>query len=345
MSGEGRSGPRGRGGPPRRRGSSDQRRGASDQRRGSSDQRRSSQRPRRPGDDRGSRTGGRPGSRPGPRRAPTAAQRRAAEVNAGRQPRAERTPEEERERLAERTTEQWIDEGDVRDEASRAASRAQAPARRPAKAREVDPDDAAQLSGSVTDRRRADVLAERLAKAQHALDRDRLDEARRIALPIAREAPGVAAVHEVLGLVAYRSGRWKQAVTELEQAQSLRPNVELLPVLADAYRGLSRWRDVERLWSEIKSLSPAHEVLAEGRIVAAGALADRGELAGALDVMAKATATPKRVREHHLRQWYVIADLHDRAGDTLEATRWFERVASHDRDFVDVSDRLRALGR
>ena len=30
---------------------------------------------------------------------------------------------------------------------------------------------------------------------------------------------------------------------------------------------------------------------------------------------------PKRVREHHLRQWYVLGDLHDRAGDPIEATR------------------------
>ena len=48
-----------------------------------------------------------------------------------------------------------------------------------------------------------------------------------------------------------------------EQAQALRPNVELLPVLADAYRGLRRWREVERIWDEIKALSPAPEVLAE----------------------------------------------------------------------------------
>jgi hypothetical protein len=40
-----------------------------------------------------------------------------------------------------------------------------------------------------------------------------------------------------------------------------------------------------------------------------------------------------------------LGDLHDRAGDTLEATRWFERVAREDPDFVDVATRLRALGR
>ena len=51
------------------------------------------------------------------------------------------------------------------------------------------------------------------------------------------------------------------------------------------------------------------------------------------------------MRDHHLRQWYVLADLHDRAGDPIEAVRWFELIAGHDRDFVDVRERLRALGR
>ena len=61
--------------------------------------------------------------------------------------------------------------------------------------------------------------------------------------------------------------------------------------------------------------------------------------------MRRAEQVPARVRDHHLRQWYALADLHDRAGDTLDATRWFELVARHDPDFVDVLDRLRALGR
>jgi hypothetical protein len=95
----------------------------------------------------------------------------------------------------------------------------------------------------------------------------------------------------------------------------------------------------------VRAASPAPEVLAEARIVAAGAQADQGDLGAALRTMGRSTQVPKRVRDHHLRQWYVLGDLHDRAGDTLEATRWFELVAANDPDFVDVGDRLRALGR
>ena len=201
------------------------------------------------------------------------------------------------------------------------------------------------MRSTSADRRHGDRLVEQLAEAQTALDRDRLDEARRLITPLVKEMPGVAAVHEVAGLVAYRLGRWRDAVRELEAAQALHPRVDLLPVLADSYRALRRWAEVERLWTEVREISPSHDVLAEARIVAAGAHADRGDLTAALRTMANVTTTPKRVRDHHLRQWYVLGDLHDRAGNTLEATRWFELVVREDPDFVDAVARLRALGR
>jgi len=248
---------------------------------------------------------------------------------------------------------------ELRDEAAGAAARAAsgrptpnrstpgrsaaaAPRRRTAP---VDPEVAAAITAAAADRRVAERMIGRLAQAQDALDRDRLDEARRLIASVLKAVPGIAAVHEVSGLVAYRSGRWRQAVRELETAQELTPNIALVPVLADSYRALGRWSDVERLWRQVREASPAHEVLAEARMVAAGALADQGDLAGALATMARVPADPKRVRDHHLRQWYVLGDLHDRAGNALEAARWFERVARQDPDFVDVAARLRSLGR
>lgn len=249
----------------------------------------------------------------------------------------------EQQRIESRSVEQWIDEGALRDEATGAASRAAvAPVRRQHR---VDPRLASEIATRARNPGRAAVLAERLAQAQEALDGEHFDEARRIAHPLVRELPGVAAVHEILGLSAYRVGAWRQAATELETAQAHRPSVELLPVLADVYRAQRRWADVERIWSEVRAISPPQEVLAEARIVAAGAQADQGDLRRALRTMRRTSQTPKRVRDHHLRQWYVLGDLHDRAGDALEAAHWFRLVADHDPDFVDVRDRLRSLGR
>lgn len=202
----------------------------------------------------------------------------------------------------------------------------------------------AEIHGAV-DPRRAKRLAERLGAASAALDRDRFDEARRMVAPLVRELPHVAAVHEVSGLADYRLGRWRPAARSLETARQLHPDPSLLPVLADCYRGLRRYDDVDALWGELREASPPHDVMSEGRIVTAGALADQGRLDEAITLMRAAEKPPKRVRYHHLRQWYVLADLLDRAGDAVGATRWFEQVARHDRGFADVEDRLRALGR
>ncbi len=85
--------------------------------------------------------------------------------------------------------------------------------------------------------------------------------------------------------------------------------------------------------------------MAEARIVAAGAHADRGDLTARCARWRTSRQPPKRVRDYHLRQWYVLGDLHDRAGDTMDATRWFEPWSREDPDFVDAAARLRALGR
>lgn len=240
----------------------------------------------------------------------------------------------------------WVDEGvtDVREEAAGAASRA-ATGRRRATPRRVDADVSAQIHAHVTDRRRAERLVQGLAEAQSALDGERFADARRAITPLRRQLTGVAAVHEVAGLVAYRQGRWHDAVAELEAARALGTGTELLPVLADSYRALRRWDEVERIWATVREVSPGQDVLAEARIVAAGAHADRGDLPAALLTMAKVPTNPKRVRDHHLRQWYMLGDLHDRVGDPVAAVRWFQRVADHDADFVDVRSRLRSLGR
>ena len=249
-----------------------------------------------------------------------------------------------RRRADEREVEQWVDEGSVRDAALAATGRAASatPVRRAP--RPLDPEIGEELIGVLGDQR-GRRLSERLAQASEALDRERFDEARRLSAAIAKEAPAIAAVQEVLGLASYRLGRYKQAVAALQQAQELHENPDLLPVIADSYRAMRRWSAVERVWGQIKAASPSQDVMAEGRIVYANSIADQGDVKGAIAAMSDAAKPPKRVRDHHLRQWYVLGDLHDRLGDTIGARRYFATVADHDPEFVDVTDRLRALGR
>lgn len=244
-----------------------------------------------------------------------------------------------------------MDEGSVREEATRAARRATSsggdgepsPARR-RRSVEVAPevlDDLHEQVGSTRSAR----YQERLSAAADALDRGRFGDARRMVQPVLRDLPDVAFAHELAGLASYRLGQWRRAASELERARELDRSIRHHAVLADCYRAMRRYHEVDELWKELKDASPEPALMAEGRIVAAGSLADRGDLAGALKLMQRAMDLPKKPREHHLRQWYVIGDLFDRSGDVVKARRWFGVVAEVDRDFADVVDRLKALGR
>ena len=192
---------------------------------------------------------------------------------------------------------------------------------------------------------RMDRYRERLTAAADALDRGRFDDARRMVMPVLRDLPDLAFAHEIAGLALYSTGQWRKAAAELELARQLDASLSHHAVLADCYRGMKRFAEVEVLWRELREGSPEPELMAEGRIVAAGALADQGDLAGALKVMDRATAVPKKRRDYHLRQWYVIGDLHDRSGDVIKARQFFSLIATTDPEFADVRDRLAALGR
>lgn len=256
-------------------------------------------------------------------------------------PRPERDEDHERSKIEERTTEQWIDEGSVHEETA-------APKRQPAGRRSKDPDVEPEVIAQIIElvgRQRGPKLVERLSRAAGALERERFGDARRMITPLVKMLPRVAAVLEIDGLSAYGLGQWTDASESLAAAQLIQPEPALLPVLADAYRGQRRWTAVDKVWEQLKAESPSQEIMTEGRIVAASSLADRGELKPAIALLEAASGRPKRVRDHHLRQWYVLADLYDRAGDTLAATRWFRAIADRDPDFVDVRDRLRSLGR
>jgi thioredoxin-like negative regulator of GroEL len=200
-----------------------------------------------------------------------------------------------------------------------------------------------ELRGAVPLGRLPQITA-RLREAGDAFSRGRFEEARRILRPIAEQAPRAASLRELYGLSLYRLGRWAQAARELEAYRSLTGSVDQNPVLADSYRALGRYAEAEELWDELRAASPRAELVAEGRIVAAGALADQGRLDEAIGVLAPAVSRPTRKPQpHHLRMAYALADLYERAGDLPRARELFGRIAASDADFVDVDARLRAL--
>jgi tetratricopeptide (TPR) repeat protein len=189
----------------------------------------------------------------------------------------------------------------------------------------------------------AQKLRRRLAEAAVAFEAERFGDAERLLASIDRLAPSIAEVHELRGLTLYRMGRWAKAIGELEKFVALTGSVEQHPVWADCCRALGRWRQAEELWLELGETSPSPELIEEGRIVHAGGLADRGRLTDAIRLLEKAPKPNRAPSIHHLRRWYVLADLYERTGDVVRARRLFGELLAAEPEFADVAERLAAL--
>ena len=201
-------------------------------------------------------------------------------------------------------------------------------------------------AADVATARHKEHLVERAESAYGAYERGRFQDALRAIKPVADETPGVAAVRELAGLAAYRCARWRSAAVHLEAFGRLSDSAEHLPVLMDCQRALHKPKKVAALWAELRQSSPDPDVLAEGRIVAAASLADAGDLNGAIAMLSTAGASKalRNPSERHVRQWYLLADLYERAGDVPKAREYFERVFRSDPEAYDVAERLRGLG-
>jgi tetratricopeptide (TPR) repeat protein len=183
----------------------------------------------------------------------------------------------------------------------------------------------------------------RLGAVAAAYEGERFDDARTLLRPLLSRYGHVPEVQELAGLVDYRLGRWHQAIAHLERFQALTGSVEQLPTVADAHRALGEHERVVELWDELRTSQPGPEAVTEGRIVMAGSLADRGDLAGAIRLLEQGPVRARNAREHHLRLWYALADLYERAGDAGRARRGFDAIVRADPGFVDAAARLADL--
>jgi tetratricopeptide (TPR) repeat protein len=228
----------------------------------------------------------------------------------------------------------------VRKRRSEPARKAQAPTRRRRRVKTTEAsEELARLAG-----RNARRVQEQLAHAAEAYQAGRERDAMRLLRPLRDAYPDASAVRELMGLAHYRLGQYAAAVKELDAFVHLTDSVEQHPVLMDSLRALGKYRRVDELWEELAQASPSSALVTEGRIVLAGTRADRGRLRDAIAILERRGGEPKRVQEQHLRLWYALADLYERAGDMSRARDLFLRIRRNDASFADVAERLAGLG-
>ena len=176
-------------------------------------------------------------------------------------------------------------------------------------------------------------------RAAKEFQNDQFGDARKTMKPLTETYPNISDLHELYGLALYRLGKWEDAIESLEIFRQTSGTAEQNPVLMDCHRALGNWADVDELWSELGELSPSGELVTEGRIVMAGAQADRGFVDSGVRTLEKGWKVPSTPQEHHLRRAYALADLLERDGKIPKSRKLFAWVASKDPYFGDAAQR------
>lgn len=178
-----------------------------------------------------------------------------------------------------------------------------------------------------------------LTRAAGAFERGEFAEALTAAVHAKPLAPRSAAVRELLGLVLYRLGRWRDAARELAAYARLSGRRDQDHLRADCERALGRPEKALDLLHGVTASEVGVETVVEGLLVAAGALEDLGRDDEAVALLERGPLRPRVVHDYHLRLWYALADALERAGRRPDARRWWDAIYVEDPQFFDVAER------
>ncbi|MFN8015116.1 MAG: hypothetical protein U0R17_00730 [Acidimicrobiia bacterium] len=190
---------------------------------------------------------------------------------------------------------------------------------------------------------RAEKAISQLNEAIEAYENSRERDALRIIKPLYEKYPQALGLLELYGMCLYANSKYKQALQVLTEFTEKTSSYDQYPLLMDIYRYEKNYEKVNSLWDELGAVSPSGEVVAEGRIVHSQSLAEQGKISEALKHLRKKVKPLSRPKPYHLRLWYCLADLEERAGNIIEARNWFNKISKFDKNFADVNYRINQL--
>lgn len=155
-------------------------------------------------------------------------------------------------------------------------------------------------------------------------------------------APRSATVRELLGLSAYRTGQWEEALRELRTYRRITGDLIHSPVEMDCLRALGRKQDISKTWDLIGEHDVSPDISHEARVVYASFLLDEGKPREAWEVIkpGRLIASPS---PGELRRWFVAARVALEAGDTDAARRILAAIDEQEPDFEGVEELRQAL--
>lgn len=195
----------------------------------------------------------------------------------------------------------------------------------------------------VLSKENADAVAKHMIIATELLE----DEPQ-LALAHARAAKNragrVGVAREVNGIVAYRAGEWKEALSELRAARRIMGGPGLLAVMADCERGLGRPQKAIELFQSEEARQLDEESRIELAIVASGARLDLEQKDAALATLERLEPSKSKQGESAARLSYAYADALLAAERTSDAVEWFKTAAVQDvHGVTDAAERVAEL--
>jgi tetratricopeptide (TPR) repeat protein len=192
---------------------------------------------------------------------------------------------------------------------------------------ELDRDVKAQLRGLGTDYAR--IVGRHLVATHYYLDTDP-ELAWRHALAARRRAARLGVVREAVGLAAYNSGRYADALAEFRTARRLTGSSSTLPLMADSERGLGRPERALELARAPEAQTLDQDGRVELLIVTAGARRDLGEPEAALVALQVPELEATGEAPWLARLRYAYAEALDDVGRADEAATWRARALEAD---------------
>lgn len=144
-------------------------------------------------------------------------------------------------------------------------------------------------------------------------------------------APRVALLRETLGIAAYGARDYTKALQELRAAKRISGNDDLLPLIADAERGLGRPDKALEVVAGAPRRLPA-DTAVELLIVAAGARRDLGDADAAVLTLQRKELNAEVGPSWLPRLRFAYADALQAAGRFDDARKWFALAEEADID-------------
>jgi tetratricopeptide (TPR) repeat protein len=187
----------------------------------------------------------------------------------------------------------------------------------------------------------ADTIARYLVAAGLAEDPEKAYEYTQAAK---RLAARVGVVREAVGIAAYQTGRWAEALAELRAARRMTGRSDYLPLMADSERAMGRLDRALALVREGEAAQLDRATQIELRIVESGIRRDQGLADAAVLALQVPELGGGRKRPWSARLLYAYADALLAADRVEEARDAFVRAADADTDGeTDAADRLDEL--